>query len=108
MNESVKKALQYFYTFVCFGIPIFLAAGGVLGVKWVNDNPNSGSSDERTNIVFLGIYMIVFALVLFLYEVVSILGNDFLDLQMKKNFGFLYGPIGKGLYTLMCVHQLIL
>jgi hypothetical protein len=85
------------------GIPIILACAGVLGIKWVNQNPNGENSTVRTAIVFQGIYMIVFAAVLFFYEIFSVCGVEMLDLFMKKNFGFLYGPIGKGLFTIMCV-----
>lgn len=86
---------------MCIGIPIILAAAGVLGIKWVNENPNGQNSDVRTQIVFQGIYMIVFGAILFFYEVFSLARVEITDLFMKRNFGFLYGPIGKGLFTLM-------
>lgn len=101
MNDTLKRFLMYLYTFMCMGIPFVLGCGGVLGVKWVNDNPNGKNSTVRTQIVFQGIYMIVFAAVLFAFETVSVSGIEMLDLMVKRNFGFLYGPIGKGLFTLM-------
>jgi hypothetical protein len=101
MNDALKRFFLYLYTYVCIGVPIILAAAGVLGIKWVNQNPNGKNSTIRTQIVFQGIYMIVFAFILFFFETFSLSRVEMLDLFMKRNFGFLYGPVGKGLFTLM-------
>ena len=100
MNESFFKFLKYTYTFISVCMPILLAATGVLGIQFVNQNPLNDST-VNTQIVFMGIYLIVFAAVLFSYEVIQLLPVEFLDNQFKRNFGFLYGPIGKGCFTLM-------
>lgn len=71
-----------------------MAATGALGVK-------NSSSVNDTGVVFVGIYMIVFAGILFAFEMVQIYPTETFDLPMKKNFGFLYGMFGKGFYMLL-------
>ena len=56
---------------------------------------------EDADQVFLGIYMILFAIIIFLYEVSQIGPIQFLDNFYSKNFGFLYNPLGKGCYLFL-------
>lgn len=60
----------------------------------------SATSVNDTANVFVGLYMILFAAILFTYEVIQIRPCDALDTMYKKNFGFLYGTITKSLYML--------
>lgn len=71
-----------------------VAATGALGVK-------DSNSVNDTGVIFVGIYLIVFAAILFAYEMAQICPIEAFDLPMKRNFGFLYGPNGKGLYMLL-------
>jgi len=76
------------------GLMVFMAAVGALGI---------GKSDSvnDTGVIFVGLYMIVFAAIVFIYEISQILPSKSLDTLMKKNFGFLYGYVGKGLFLLL-------
>jgi len=74
------------------GLPGLLAVTGAFGIM---------NATTDVQVVFVGVYMIVFALTLFLYEIIQLLPCEVLDNAYKKNMGFLYGPYGKGLYTLM-------
>ena len=76
------------------GLSIFMAAVGALGV-------GGSTSVNDTGVVFVGLYMIVFAAIIFIYEISQILPSKTLDMFMKRNFGFLYGYIGKGLFLLL-------
>jgi hypothetical protein len=91
-----KKVLKYFVHFVNIVLPVALAAGGALGVEY------SGDADNPVQVVFVGIYMVMFAAVIFIYEMIQLIRNEKLDTFYKKNFGFLYGPVGKGCYYLIC------
>lgn len=73
---------------------VFLAATGALGV-------GSASSINDTGTIFVGLYMIIFAAVVFIYELSQMCPGKSLDNLMKRNFGFLYGTIGKGLFILL-------
>lgn len=80
--------------FINLGMMIFLAATGALGVK-------SSTSINDTGVVFMGIYMILFAAIVTIYEISQFFPGGSLDNVMKKNFGFMYGVIGKGLFILL-------
>lgn len=58
----------------------------------------SGVSD--TSAAFLAAYMIVFATLLGAYEVMWWIGIPWINKMLRKNFGFLYGLKGKGLYLI--------
>jgi COPI associated protein len=49
---------------------------------------------------FLAAYMIIFALLLFVYELMWWVGIPHINLVLRKNFGFLYGLKGKGFYLI--------
>jgi hypothetical protein len=76
------------------GAAIMMACAGALGIK----NANSVSD---TGLVFIGLYMHIFAAILFCYEAIQIRPCDVLDTFYKRNFGFLYGPNGKGAYLIL-------
>jgi hypothetical protein len=98
--SMLLKISQVFVKFISIGLPLLLATTGALGVK------ASGTySSDGAQLVFMGIYMIVFAGTLFLYELIQLLPLASLDLFYKKNFGFMYGPIGRGFYTLLWVKK---
>eukprot|EP01041_Mallomonas_annulata_P007175 gene7175-14618_t len=73
------------------GVAVMMSATGALGVE-------NASSVSDTGNVFVGIYMCLFAAILATFEIVQIRPCGAIDEFYKKNFGFLYGTIGKGLY----------
>lgn len=73
---------------------IFLAATGALGIG----NAGSSGNINESGVVFVGIYMILFAAIVFIFEISQVIPSQALDMIFKKNFGFLYGQIGKGLF----------
>jgi uncharacterized membrane protein YedE/YeeE len=96
------KICQYIVSFISICIPVLLAFTGAVGIKQVDTSKNG--SNSATSIIFIGIYMIVFAATLFIYEILKLLPesiSSYTDFIFKKNFGFLYGPYGRGFYTLM-------
>ena len=76
------------------GMMIFMAAVGALGI-------GSANSINSTGLIFVGLYLILFAGLVFVYELSQVLKWETLDLFMKKNFGFLYGIKGKGLFMIL-------
>lgn len=73
---------------------VMMAATGAIGVMNAN-----GVSD--TGVVFVGIYMILFAGILTAFEFAQICPSESFDNMIKRNFGFLYGSIGKSLFILL-------
>lgn len=49
---------------------------------------------------FLSAYMVLFATLLFLYELMSLVPMASVNVVLRKNFGFLYGLRGKGFYMI--------
>jgi hypothetical protein len=86
-----KGVVKGIFLTLNLGFMLFLAAVGALGI---------GASDNvsDTGVIFVGIYMILFAAIVFIFEVSQICPCTALDTIIKRNFGFLYGMIGKGLF----------
>jgi hypothetical protein len=94
-NSPPYKALvNSIITFVTMGVTVMMAACGALVVR-------RADGVEDTGIVFIGIYMCLFAAILFFYELIQIRPIEKLDGVYKENFGFLYGPNGRGMYMFL-------
>ena len=68
------------------GLSFMIAATGAIAIGDVN---------------IVGLYMILFSAILFAFEVLQMKPNNNLDEIYKRNFGFLYGNIGKPCYLLL-------
>lgn len=60
----------------------------------------SPSKFEEWSAAFLAVYMIMFAALLFCYELIWWQPIAALNKMFRKNFGFLYGLKGKGFYLI--------
>jgi hypothetical protein len=87
-----KPLAKGLFTFFNLGICVFMAATGALGVKF-----SAGVTD--TGNAFVGVYMCLFAAILFSFEIIQLYPCDAIDGFYKRNFGFLYGVMGKSAYT---------
>eukprot|EP01039_Chlorochromonas_danica_P004401 gene4400-4823_t len=86
-----KNLVKYTMLILNLGFMVFMAATGAIGVA------NADSVDD-TGVIFVGIYMIFFAAIQFFFEITQVCRDSSIELIMRKNFGFLYGYVGKGLY----------
>lgn len=94
-EEVPHKALvQGAFSFMLIVTSIVMAFTGFKAIMDVDDSDDAGS-------LFIGLYMFLFAVILFMYEVICIKSVDVIENFYAKNFGFLYGPIGKGFYLLL-------
>ena len=101
------KICQYSVQFISVCVPVLLAFTGAVGIKQSSDT----NAKESASIIFVGIYMIVFAATLFIYELLKIFPvsiSAYTDSIFKKNFGFLYGPYGRSFYLVMLDNQLLI
>ena len=80
--------------FCNLGMMIFLAATGALGIQ-------QSDSVNDTSVVFVGIYLILFAAIVFIYEIAQLCPDSSVDSFFKRNFGYLYGIIGKSLFIML-------
>lgn len=51
--------------------------------------------------VFIAIYMLFFSILLFMFELVEIRPIESVDYLLRRNFGFLYGAMGKSFYIIL-------
>ena len=89
------------------GMPVFLAYTGAVGILYagtsgaIGGNPSDPATKAASAMIFQGIYMLIFAALLFIYEAVQLCPCEMVDTILKRNFGFMYGVYGKAIYTLM-------
>lgn len=86
------KPISTLIKFINMALMIFLAFVGAMAVK-------SADSGDDIDVIFVGIYVILFAAIEFLFEISQFC--TCFDGTIKRNFGFLYGPIGKCCYFLL-------
>lgn len=96
-DPPYKTLVKGSVAFLNIGMMFFLSVVGALAIASVNDV----NTTEATGLIFVGLYLLIFASILFIYEIIQLLPFEALDLFYKKNFGFLYGPVGKGLFILL-------
>lgn len=53
------------------------------------------------NKMFVGVYMICFAVMLLLFEIIQLQPMVWLDHMYQRNFGFMYGVKGKGFFIIL-------
>jgi len=75
------------------GLAGLMAALGILTLI----NFEVDSADEYSE-AFLAVYMVIFAMILFLYELMYWMAIGWINRSFRKNFGFMYGLKGKGFY----------
>ena len=93
-GSAARRVLKALTVLFNVGFPITLALVGAYGIK-------ESTSIDDSQVIFMGIYLILFAAILFIFELLQLLPLESLDLLYKKNFGYLYGVNGKGMYTLL-------
>ena len=120
-----QRYARYGFGFLTIGMCVFVAATGAMAVKFSTSenrvlsvdgssmctpmipatNPPTASAEcatpaNDTGNVFVGLYMVAFAFILFVFEVGRLTGATAINTLMKKNFGFLTGVHGKSLYII--------
>ncbi|GMH95749.1 hypothetical protein TrVE_jg12246 [Triparma verrucosa] len=73
------------------GLAVMMSASGVLGIA-----KNSGFSAD----IFVALYMILFGVLLFTYELMWWKTIDSVTRVLRKNFGFLFGIKGKSFFLI--------
>eukprot|EP00752_Nemacystus_decipiens_P001906 g1836.t1 len=77
------------FHFVNIGVSIMMAASAAFGLIALESFEN----------VVLSVYLMIFAVLLFMYELVRVMSSCERPKQvMTKNFGFFFGAKGRGLY----------
>jgi hypothetical protein len=66
-------------------------------------HPHLGYIDgiESSGKIFIAVYMLFFSSLLFAFEFIRIRPVDWIDHMLLRNFGFLYGALGKSLFIIL-------
>lgn len=80
---------------VNIGLCVFMAAVAVLSILGFG-NVNGNQLSE----FFVALYLMLFAATWFTFEVMQIQPVDYIIHHLKRNFGFLFHPIGKALFII--------
>ena len=96
-NSGKTNCLQRFLSIFSIGLAAMMTCLGVFGII------ERGELAE----IFVSIYMILFAVLLFMYELMWWTNIDSINKNMRTNFGFLYGIKGKALYLIFVAFLVI-
>lgn len=83
------------FRIVHFGLCAMMAATGalsIMGFGSVNGNQLSH--------FFVALYLLLFAALWFTFELMTIRPVDYIIAEFKRNFGFLFHPLGKALFII--------
>mmetsp|Transcript_27722 Transcript_27722/g.77671 ORF Transcript_27722/g.77671 Transcript_27722/m.77671 type:complete len:197 (+) Transcript_27722:85-675(+) len=83
-------------SFADFGLAVMMGGLGVLTLIEVHNRKSTKDISEP----FLAAYMIMFATLLFSYEFMWWMPAPGINKSLRRNFGFMYGLRGKGLYLI--------
>lgn len=89
-KEIVFWSLKILTLLLC----ILMTITAVVGFTYVNGINETGQ-------VMVAFYMIVFALILAIFEIIQIRPIESLDAIYRRNFGFLYGTKGKSFFIIL-------
>ena len=92
-SPKYKGVVKLIFLTVNMGLMVMMSATGVLGIM-------GSSSVADVSTVIVGLYMILFAGILAIFELIQIYPCSAVDFVYKKNFGFLYGLMGKSGFTI--------
>jgi len=91
LRPANAKLVQGLLSGVNLCLAVLMACSGVLAVA----NNTTFSAD-----IFVAIYMILFGILLFMYELMYFKTMDAVVLPLRKNFGFLFGVKGKAFFII--------
>lgn len=116
--EQKSKVVYWMLKFVTMALCVLIAATAVIGIGMVVLIAKltmtvllmifysflvveSINGVETSGKLFIASYMLFFSTLLFMFELVEIRPMEWVDHMLRRNFGFLYGTMGKSLYIIL-------
>mmetsp|Transcript_10904 Transcript_10904/g.17757 ORF Transcript_10904/g.17757 Transcript_10904/m.17757 type:complete len:185 (-) Transcript_10904:873-1427(-) len=93
LQERKTKVVYWMLKFVTMFLCVLIAATAVIGIESINGVETSGK-------IFVATYMLFFSSLLFMFELMDIRPIEWVDHMLRRNFGFLYGTMGKSLFII--------
>mmetsp|Transcript_18420 Transcript_18420/g.62478 ORF Transcript_18420/g.62478 Transcript_18420/m.62478 type:complete len:180 (+) Transcript_18420:56-595(+) len=91
--ERKRTIVRSVFRFFNAGSAVMMAATGALGIM-------GADNVDDTGIIFVALYMILFAAILFTFEMVQVYPCELMQRIYRRNFGFLFGTKGKALFII--------
>lgn len=82
-------AIRFTTLFLC--VLMFVTA--IIGIGSIDGVESSGK-------LFVGVYMLFFSALLFIFECMQIYPKEWIDHLFRRNFGFIYGTFGRSLFLI--------
>eukprot|EP00428_Durinskia_dybowskii_P061360 CAMPEP_0170369832 /NCGR_PEP_ID=MMETSP0117_2-20130122/8193_1 /TAXON_ID=400756 /ORGANISM="Durinskia baltica, Strain CSIRO CS-38" /LENGTH=175 /DNA_ID=CAMNT_0010624577 /DNA_START=71 /DNA_END=598 /DNA_ORIENTATION=+ len=92
-NEKKSRVIYWILKIITMCLCVLIIITAIIGIQCINGVESSGK-------IFVATYMFFFSLLLFLFELSEIRPIEWLDHLLRRNFGFLYGTMGKSLYII--------
>eukprot|EP01032_Pedospumella_encystans_P020465 gene20465-23245_t len=89
--DRKSKVIYWILKITTMFLCVLIAATAVIGIEYINGVEASGK-------IFVATYMLFFSALLFVFELIEIRPVEWVDHMFRRNFGFLYGTMGKSLY----------
>ena len=119
-NEKKSRVIYWILKIITMCLCVLIIITAIIGIRKCLQNSllcsslstgfdhsnNLDSSEcingvESSGKIFVATYMFFFSLLLFLFELSEIRPIEWLDHLLRRNFGFLYGTMGKSLYIIL-------
>jgi hypothetical protein len=97
-HRGKKNCFQYLLSIFSIGLSAMMCCLGVFGIL-----DRSG----ELAVIFVSVYMILFSVLLFLYELMWWKSIPAINKNLRTNFGFLYGIKGKAAYLIFVAFLVI-
>mmetsp|Transcript_24800 Transcript_24800/g.52856 ORF Transcript_24800/g.52856 Transcript_24800/m.52856 type:complete len:202 (-) Transcript_24800:165-770(-) len=97
VSRSETNCFQRLLSLFSMGLSAMMCCLGVFGIMDKTELPE----------IFVSLYMILFAVLLFLYELMWWTSIDAVNKNLRMNFGFLYGVKGRALYLIFVAFLVI-
>lgn len=95
IRPPAPSTIVWTFRIIHFGLCAMMAATAVLSIMRfgdVNQNQVSG--------FFLSLYLLMFAVLWLTFELMQIYPVDYVSFQLRRNFGFLFQPLGRALFII--------
>jgi len=98
LTLDTGNCTQRLLSVLCIGLVVFMSWLGVVAI--LNYFGNGGNDISDYPEIFIALYMLVFSVLLFCYELMWWMNIDSLNKVLRKNFGFFYSITGKAMYLI--------
>lgn len=95
VKPSAPSTIVWAFRIIHFGLCAMMAATAILSIEHVGN-----VNQHQVSGFFLSFYLLMFAVLWLTFELIQMYPVDFVSFQLRRNFGFLYQPLGRALFII--------